>query len=85
MRESEGVRNARQAVQDSFRCLHLPGHFISSLGRVMHLPELCKMHNQAFKYTPREWTMRTRVGACAASSNAQTHNHMHSNTKRLPL
>lgn len=58
---SEGVRNARQAFQDSFRCLHLPGHFISSLGRVMHVPELCKMHNQAFKYTPSEWTMCTHV------------------------
>ena len=55
------MRNARQAFQDSFRCLHLPGHFISSLGRVMHVPELCKMHNQAFKYTPSEWTMCTHV------------------------
>lgn len=40
---------------------HLPGHFISSLGRVMHVPKLCKMHNQAFKYTPCEWPMCMHV------------------------
>lgn len=40
---------------------YLPGHFISSLGRVMHVPKLCKMHNQAFKYTPCEWAMCTHV------------------------
>lgn len=73
---SEGVRNARQAFQDSFRCLHLPGHFISSLGRVMHVPELCKMHNQAFKYTPREWTMCTHICTCVcATFSTVMHRH----------
>lgn len=50
----------------------------------MHVPKLCKMHNQAFKYTPCEWPMcmhgHVRVHeycTCMSVSHRYTHTHTH--------
>lgn len=71
---------------------HLPGHFISSLGRVMHVPKLCKMYNQAFEYTPCEQTMSMHMyvlvhAYCTCGLYcivAQSYTHRHTN-RLLPL
>lgn len=67
--ERRGRARERGMQGRHFR-IHL-GAFISLVTllavweRVMRVPELCKMHNQAFKYTPGEWTMCTHVQLCA--------------------